>query len=117
MSIFHDSIPTKIERIMEWLLDTDSKNILILYGGPQAGKSMAFWEAIERIRKMDLGTESRPCEIFLVQAGSTYTAYKTDEDDTDHGSPKTIIILTSPTVPEGMADLLDADIMLFTYEP
>ena len=118
MSVIHPSIPSKVKRIVDWLLDDSSQHILILYGEMATGKSAAFWLAIEQIAEIEGNNINLvPCDIYLIAEGKSHIAFKSSfEDEEFYTDSKTVMILTTPILPLGMADLLSADTMKFEKE-
>jgi hypothetical protein len=110
----HESVPGKAQRIYEWLIDYDAARTLIIYGDSSSGKSTAFWQAIGILRCNQ--REDCPHHIYKFQGGNTITAFELDENETDYAEERTVIILTTTSLPFGMAELMNADTMYFERE-
>lgn len=125
----HHSIPEKVYKILAWLTNDRSKRSLVLYGPMASGKTVAFWEAIEQIKNWTPEQRPIPKEVSMVQEGFTNVVFKLSEEyqqyyyfqhqDHTHNNileAKTVILVTTYHLPQGMADLLWADTLKFEHE-
>ncbi len=121
----HPSIPEKVYNILAWLTSPSTRNALVLYGPIASGKTVAFWEAINQLKQINLRDRPIPMEVHLLTEGQSFMVYTMKEHHREHDQydyqhnilgQKTIIMVTSDRIPGGMADLLFADVMKFERE-